>query len=580
MRRLSGATDNYFVKILIMLLVFAMVPLTSSGVISYGIARISMVESAMSRSEADVRQVREGIEAMLQQHFNSLDILCKDEDINNLLIHKRSEDYYKANYKLALIVGGGSRQLAAHVVSSDSHISATTASVPREYQYLYQSGWGIFRKADAYSLAVVHVNDTNLRSETGAVLSIARAVRDDYNHVLGYIIIDLGRENLTALLPERGDSNLYIINDHDFVMFSSRGVSGEGQNRLSHDLAIAAGGCPEGRGMVEQNGEKLAIVTASIPDYELTIISELSLDVVTRDTRTIRNANLAVILLMIVFCPLAAVLAAKNTSAPIRKMTRLMKQVEAGDFTVRTGFTKKDEIGVMGRTFDHMTEQIKALIEKVEAEQRSLSIAQMQALQAQINPHFLYNTLDLIKYKALLGENEDVVDITIQLGRMLRYLASVKEDFVEVSFELEFIYQYLDIQKRRYGERFQLVTDIDAEIMSEPIPKLILQPAVENAVIHGLEKRLDGGELLIAGHRDGKYIVFTITDNGSGIAPERLKQLQQEQTSGAGRIGLNNVHIRARLYGDHHCGIDLQSEMGIGTKITITIQAVKRGDTV
>lgn len=537
-----------------------------------------MTESAISRAEADVRQVQEGLNSIIFQHINSLDILCKDADINNLLMRKRSEDYYKANYKLALIVGGGSRQLAAHVVSGASPISATTASVPREYQYPYQSGWGIFRKADSSRHAVVHVNDSSLRSKTGAVISIARAVRDASDAVLGYIIIDVGRENLTALRPERNDSSLYIVNDYDFVLFSTRGSVYEGLNRLPEYLSIPEGGYIQGRGSAEHHGEKLAVVAARMPEYGLNIIGEVSLAVVTRDTRTIRNASLMVILLMIALCPLAAVSAAKNTSAPIRKMIRLMKQVEGGDFSVRTGFTKNDEIGVMGRTFDHMTEKIKALIEKVEEEHRSLNIAQMQALQAQINPHFLYNTLDLIKYKALLGENGEVVDITIQLGRMLRYLASVKEDFVEVSFELNFIYQYLNIQKRRYGERLRLVTEIEPDIMTEKIPKLILQPAVENAVIHGLEKKLDGGELIISGRRDGRYIIFTISDNGSGIAPERLKQLQQEQTSGVSRIGLNNVHIRAKLYGDQHCGIDLKSEAGVGTTITITILTVKRGE--
>lgn len=573
MRGLRRLADNYFTKILLMLMIFALAPLIISGAFTYGIVRISMEDSAVSSSKADARQMRDDIDSLILQHINSLDILCEDEDINNLLVQQRNEDYYIANYKLALAVGGNNKQLAIHVVSASSSINATTSTVPQEYTYLYQGGWGVFRKADQSNRAVVHVNDTRLQKETGATLSIAKAVRDTDDNILGYVIIDIGRESLAALLPERGDSDMYIVDENNFVVFCSRGSSYEGLNRLPDAIQDTSYETTEGRVYAQNDGEQTAIVFADLPSLGFTIINEVPLESVTRDTQTIRNTNLAVIMTMFIICPLAAIITAKNTSEPIRKMTRLMKKVEGGDFSVRTGFLKNDEIGVMGRTFDHMTEQIRILIDKVEEEQRSLRIAQVQALQAQINPHFLYNTLDLIKYKAMLGETEDVAGITIQLGRMLRYLASFKEDFVEVSYELEFIYQYLDIQKRRYGERLHLVTDISPEIMKEKIPKLILQPAIENAIIHGLEKKLDGGELVISGRKQENYIVFIISDNGNGIDKERLEQLRREQNSGS-RIGLNNVNIRARLYGGEHCGLDLQSENGVGTKVTITIPAV------
>ena len=574
--KIPRLTANYYTRILLLLLFFSIMPLVVSGVLNYGIAKIYLNDSVKRRAEGDARQTKAGLEAILEQYVKAIDILNNDEDIHNLLLRQREEDYYKANYKLALIVGGNKKLVNAHVVSAYSRIHATTSEVPREFDVQYQSGWGLFRKADATSKAIVHVNDGMLRNASGAVISVAKAVRGG-GRTLGYIVIGIARDSLDALLSEHR-SNTYIVDAHNYVVFSSRGTAFEGLNLLPFSLEEARADSLEKKVWNASLGEETLIVSLPLAAYGLSVVNEIPLEPIARDAGTIRDTYTVVILIMLLLCPIAAVFAAKNVSAPIRKMTRLMKQVEGGDFKVRSDFKKNDEIGIMGRAFDHMTEQIDVLVRKVEEEQRSLSIAELKALQAQINPHFLYNTLDLIKYKALLGETEDVARISTSLGRMLRYLASIKDDMVTVAFEMEFINQYLSIQKKRYGERLHLLTDISPEVMAEKIPKLLLQPAVENAVIHGLENKLDGGELTIRARREGTYLVFTISDNGSGIDPQRLEQLRRERVNGVNRIGLNNIDVRARLYGDEHCGIRLQSEKGVGTSVTITILLSGRGD--
>lgn len=579
MTRLKALAATYHVRLLVAFLAFAIVPLLALGVLTYGLARLALEESAVARAVDDMRRLSEGIDALVAQHASALEILCADEDIRTFLQKGDSQDYYRSNFKLMLAVGGNGNNAAAHVVSARSAIGATTRAVPGEYFYPYNSGWGVFRKAERSEQAVLHVNDSQVAAETGANISFAKAIRSDRDDLLGFAVIDVKRQALSMLLPEKSDEITYIVNWNSYVVYCSRGGAYEGLNRAPAPVRTEVERLKNraADSYTRQGGEHTILVSLLQPASGFTIVSEISRATIVGNIRVIRNAIITISALMLLLCPLVAAMAAKNVSAPIRKLTALMKKVEKGDFSVRTGFTRSDEIGVLGQAFDHMTMRINQLVDRVAREQKSLRLAQLQALQAQINPHFIYNTLDLIKYKAMLGEVDDVSAITVQLGRMLRYLANVREDLVAVSFELDFISQYIDIQKRRYDQRINVRMDIDAGIMDVKIPKLILQPAVENAFVHGLENRLEGGRLTVTGGTDGDYIVFTIADNGAGIDKERLEELRREHASGGSRIGLSNVGARARLYGDERCGVELLSDVGVGTTIVITILPREKG---
>ena len=186
-----------------------------------------------------------------------------------------------------------------------------------------------------------------------------------------------------------------------------------------------------------------------------------------------------------------------------------------------------------------------------------------------IRPHFIYNTLNLIKWSAKLGDAEGAADIAVQLGKILRASVSMKE-FVTVAEELSFLRTYLKIQQRRFEGRLKVTLDVDSRIMGCYVPKLILQPLVENAIQHGLESVESGGSILIVGRRDGDYILLRVKDDGQGMSEARQQEVLARQDDN--HFGLYNVHMRAMLNGDADCGIDLSSAEGKGTEVRLTLK--------
>ena len=184
-------------------------------------------------------------------------------------------------------------------------------------------------------------------------------------------------------------------------------------------------------------------------------------------------------------------------------------------------------------------------------------------------PHFIYNTLNLIKWSAKLGDAEGAADIAVQLGKILRASVSMKE-FVTVAEELSFLRTYLKIQQRRFEGRLKVTLDVDSRIMGCYVPKLILQPLVENAIQHGLESVESGGRILIVGRRDGDHILLRVKDDGQGMSEARQQEVLARQDDN--HFGLYNVHMRAMLNGDAGCGIDLSSAEGKGTEVRLTLK--------
>ena len=206
--------------------------------------------------------------------------------------------------------------------------------------------------------------------------------------------------------------------------------------------------------------------------------------------------------------------------------------------------------------------------------------SELQALQAQINPHFLYNTLDSIIWMAESGKNEEVVQMTSALAKLLRQSISNEDEIVTVEREIEYTRNYLAIQKLRYRDQLEYIIDIDEEVLHRKIVKLVIQPLVENAIYHGI-KYLDGkGMLLILGEiRDGK-VVITIRDNGVGMDEETLKHIlekkpepKEKQRKKTSHVGVYNVQNRLQLYYGKEYGLVYESMPGMGTGVSVIIPA-------
>lgn len=262
----------------------------------------------------------------------------------------------------------------------------------------------------------------------------------------------------------------------------------------------------------------------------------------------------------------------RSITGPIRALTEKAERFGADNFSSLPVDTSIAELKTLDRNFDKMAGRITSLMEKQRQDQQSLHRAELELLQAQINPHFLYNTLDSIAILAESQREEDVVNMVTSLSTFFRNSLNRGEDIISLRAELIQAKSYLEIQQIRYSDILTYSISLPEEIQDVTVPKLILQPLIENALYHGIKNRRGRGVIQITGEKQNDDILLQVRDNGAGMTEEQLQRLQagvyEEHHSG---LGLKNVHQRIRLYCGEPYGLTFESKQGIGTTVTVLL---------
>lgn len=296
------------------------------------------------------------------------------------------------------------------------------------------------------------------------------------------------------------------------------------------------------------------------------------------DELVVNKRNLAsfvifISLFGIAFAILASMFISAKISQPIKRLEKQMKKVENGDFDIKLDVQGEDEVKRLSRTFNLMVSRIRQLMAQIIADQEDKRKSEFKALQAQINPHFLYNTLDSIIWMNENGNYKGVSTMVSALAKLFRVSISKGKETNSVADEIEHARSYLIIQKIRYKDKFDFTIDVQPDLLDKKTVKLILQPIIENAIYHGINQIQEKGEIRITAAAEQDKLVFRISDNGYGIRPEVLNGLMEREstsTSGSG-VGLKNVNERIKLrYGDEY-GLKIESELDEGTTVIISI---------
>ncbi len=315
--------------------------------------------------------------------------------------------------------------------------------------------------------------------------------------------------------------------------------------------------------------------------YETTNLEELRVGIRSDVDRAIQMSVIvfAIILIGTVLINRRIVL---SITEPISGLCEMTRRAGKGDFAVRAPEGGNDELAVLNQGFNQMVERIGNLVEDIRVEQLNLRATELKLLQAQINPHFLYNTLDTIIWLAEAGQKEQVVMMVSTLSDFFRTTLSKGRDYITVKEETAHIRSYLTIQQFRYRDILEYEIDIPAELEEYQILKLTLQPLVENALYHGIKNKRGLGHILVSGKKQGDHLVFTVRDNGKGMDPERLAYVQRlisgelKDEDAPSGFGLFNVNQRLQLnYGPEY-GLILASEEGEWTEVNVIIPAVKK----
>lgn len=276
------------------------------------------------------------------------------------------------------------------------------------------------------------------------------------------------------------------------------------------------------------------------------------------------------ILFVILFSVIMGIIIFKYISNPILKLTNTMKAIDNGNISIRSKYKSNDEIGQMAHKFNSMLDTIQELMKKVIDEEKSKQAYRFQLIQAQVNPHFLYNALEMINSLIRLDLKEEALTSTFSISEFYRISLSDGARIITIKEELALIRNFLVIQKMRYIEFIDYKIDVDPLIHEYLIPKLTLQPIVENSIYHGLKERDSKGLLSIKGYMKCNEIIFEIEDNGKGIHKEKLNELTHS-TDTETNFGINCTRNRLKLYYGDNASFITESELNKYTKTTITI---------
>lgn len=294
-------------------------------------------------------------------------------------------------------------------------------------------------------------------------------------------------------------------------------------------------------------------------------------------SNTVIYAPLALLLGFLIGIYPVLILVSDIVSKPLHALSVAMENFKQGDFSQKVEVMTQDEVGEASACFNRMVDDIKELIDKNYVMALKERESELDALQAQINPHFLYNTLDSLYWKATESGNDEIAEDILSLSQLFRLVLNRGNGIVTVQTEADLLERYLHIQKMRFGRRLEYEISLDKSILEEEIPKLILQPFVENAIVHGFEKTDGSYTLSITGTKEEKHMIFQIRDTGVGMSDEQMRAIWEHAdtrkyaSQRIGRYAIKNVMERLELIYHENHELHIESRMGQGTTVTISV---------
>lgn len=415
----------------------------------------------------------------------------------------------------------------------------------------------------------------NDRSEK--LVSIARTIpsikpQDDH---LGIIIVDLSEQGLRQIVAETnsGFGEVYLIDLHGFVISATQeediGNFIQRSKYIPFDNRFK-----DGQYEAVIDDVKSAVFHMRIPNVDWQLISVMPIAAIRQDANTILRFMIIILVFVIAIAIMISLRLSENITFRLKNLSEKMDLVKEGDWDVTIDVQSNDEIGDLQHSFNYMTESMQALIEEKYQAEIDIRKAELRALQAQINPHFLYNILDTINWMAMRHGAEDINYIVAKLAKFFRLSLSSGKEMVKIEDELEHIKLYVDIQNIRFDDNISLSIDVDSVLMDYYTINLILQPLVENAILHGINEKPDKtGHISIVGYHDIESVVILVTDDGVGMSEEKIDEILSGKISGS--YGVRNVNERLSLKFGSHYGLSYESKTGKGTKAIVRIPIIE-----
>ena len=549
--------------------------------VSMRYTRNSIFENSSVYTQNIVQQMNQNIDSYIDYMENIAYMISSNEDVQQYLFGENVDDGTRERLinQFKTILDGRSdiRNLGIIGINGRKLINDGKQSVNPDLKLSTQE-WYLeaLQKPEGPLLTSSHVQHI-ISGERPWVITLSRGIRDrsGSGEKEGVFFIDLNYSAISGLC----DQSTVGTKGYAFIL-DARGniVYHPQQQQLYNELQT------ENINLI-MDTEDDTVLTGTGKDGKLysisrsdktgwTVVDCTSVRELLSKSRQAQSIYVLMAVLLVIVSLLFSRFMARSITLPIQKLRDSMEKVQEGDFSISDVVVDSDnEIGSLTKSFDVMTHRIQELMEQNVYEQEQKRKSELKALQSQINPHFLYNTLDSIIWMAEGKKNEEVVLMTASLARLLRQSISNEDEVVPIANEVEYARGYLTIQKMRYKDKLEFQIEVEPSILHIPLIKLVLQPIIENAIYHGLKYKESKGLLIIKGFMKDGNAVLQVIDDGVGMDEETLAHIYDRHKVNyhSNGVGVYNVQKRLKLYYGDDYGITYESKKGEGTTATITI---------
>ena len=559
-------------------MLLSVIPLILMFAFSLQLSNRIIVRNAHKNAEMIIDRTQDDLDGLLREYFSFLQTIAENAIIQESLQENFSLDNELYRQKLAsgrelLSLFDYRADIYGIAVLGENGQSILNLDVPSFSQDYRKTYWyrEALQRTISRSYIPPHMGSYIFENGGESFITITIPVEDSISTArIGVVALELKEQVIKDLLANRLGEAGYL-----FVQYSRTGfTSSDARAPDSEYLVQLASMKTIDENLLKENRELVIIRDLELSGVKLAAV--ISLDELTREGKQLALILFIIIIGTISGAAITASVLSKNIAKPVQALGSAMLQVERGDLGARVINLPPDEFGDLGRNFNQMIDRIQRLLVEIREEEVKLRKSELRTLQAQINPHFLYNTLDTISWLARENRNEDVLEVVSALTTLYRIGISKGRDFISMKEELEHVKSYLLIQKFRYDFSFTYEFDIDPLVLDIPVIKLILQPIVENALYYGIKKAGGKGHIELRARKINKHIMIEIADNGKGMKSQRLEEVQGV-LSGSDKpltspvYGLKNVHERIQIYYGLDFGLTIHSEEHHGTLVMYKI---------
>lgn len=537
--------------LIISLMLFSWYKQSSSKLMAYEKEETSQEVKNASIYVASYLEKNKNLASLLAMSAESQNIMDDKTDFKNLKdiikVSEKSDEFIK---KIFLVSENG------NIISNEKVNLETNKDMKNISWYkklINSNNMAFASKADFSKIS---------SNSSKNIISISKEIKDKNNKRLGFVVINLSYKFLEDFLSTINfgkDGYVFILSSEEELLFKSKNMEDFGKK--DYEKLLKKRMKPEKMDFVSSN--------VFIPNTQWKLVGISFSNAISNLKKQLIESSLILAIIVFILTLLVSIFVSKKISKPIIYLIGEIKKTDKKLYKIKSLPQASSEIQILTKEYNNLIDRIFVLTEDIEKKEEQKRTYQVKALQSQINPHFLYNTLDTILWLVEFGENEKAIKVTKNLGMLLRNSLNIDEDFVKLDKEIEHAKNYLDIQKIRYDNKFTYEFIKKIETSSLYVPKLILQPIIENAIYHGIREKKSKSYIKIIVEKNSEFLIIKIIDNGLGP-----KEKKENIPTKLGGIGMENVNYRIKLLCGEKYNLKMQRENG-ETIVTYKLKIIK-----